>query len=83
MIIIANIVYVLLDVDLQHLNLIKSFDIFICGNQNLKSKNIHITKSTKKDNVGYREIIDIKNIKNELEEKKVKGIILIQLMDNM
>ena len=60
------------EIENKKIYLIKSFDIFICGNQNLKSKNIHITKSTKKDNVGYREIIDIKNIKNELEEKKVE-----------
>ena len=60
------------EIENKKMYLIKSFDIFICGNQNLKSKNIHITKSTKKDNVGYREIIDIKNIKNELEEKKVE-----------
>ena len=52
--------------------LIKSFDIFICGNQNLKAKNIHITKSTKKDNVGYKEIKDLKSNKDELEEKKVE-----------
>ena len=60
------------EIENKKMYLIKSFDIFICGNQNLKSKNIHITKSTKKDNVGYREIIDIKNIKNELEEKKIE-----------
>ena len=60
------------EIENKKIYLIKSFDIFICGNQNLKSKNIHITKSTKKDNVGYREIIDIKNIKNELEEKKIE-----------
>ena len=56
--------------DIKKNFLIKSFDIFICGNQNLKSKNIHITNSTKKDNVVYKEIIDTKINKNEIEEKK-------------
>ena len=51
--------------------LIKSFDIFICGNQNLKAKNIHITNSTKKDNLVYKEIINLKSSKNE-EEKNVE-----------
>jgi len=51
--------------------LIKSFDIFICGNQNLKAKNIHITNSTKKDNCVYKEIINLKSSKNE-EEKNVE-----------
>ena len=52
--------------------LIKSFDIFICGNQNLKAKNIHLTNSTKKDNVVYKEVINLKNSKNEEEEKKIE-----------
>ena len=56
--------------DIKKNFLIKSFDIFICGNQNLKSKNIHITNSIKKDNVVYKEIIDTKINKNEIEEKK-------------
>lgn len=53
----------------QKVYLIKSFDIFISGNQNLKSKNIHITNSSKKDNVVHKEILDLKNAKNKIEEK--------------
>ena len=59
-----------IDNENKKIYLIKSFDIFISGNQNLKSKNIRITTSSKKDNIVHREIKDLKNVQNRLEAKE-------------